>query len=72
MYRTVEGDRCHCTWGYLIAKDGFLVCSDCGGAITPSGKYLPRDSGWTIPQLNDDDRAQSDERVQARIRASLG
>lgn len=72
MYRAVEGDQCHCTWGYLIARDGLLVCSDCGGALTPSGKFLPRDAGFAIPELTDDDRARSDERVQARIKAEAG
>ena len=50
-----DGDECSCGNGYLIEKDGFHVCCACGGAVTHSGKYLPPNSGWTIPTLTEEE-----------------
>ncbi|HET8631124.1 MAG TPA: hypothetical protein VFL91_27190 [Thermomicrobiales bacterium] len=43
-----ENCQCGC---FLVEKDGLRICPSCGGAYTPSGKYLPPHSGWDIPAL---------------------
>jgi hypothetical protein len=58
-----EGDECQCGNGYLVEKQGWLVCSACGGALTNSGKYLPPQSGWAIPALTDEDRNEAYNRL---------
>lgn len=34
-----------------IFKGACQVCARCGGQLTPSGKYLPPNSGWYTPPI---------------------